>query len=121
MGLHAESVMGPLTYVLGRLVAFALLALLFAALYTVLPNRKVHWQQGLTGGVAGAVLFELARAAFTVVVGRYNPASLYTGTLAAVVVVVFWVYYAALVFIVAGELSHVVDARESKGRAGQAA
>ena len=63
--------------------------------------------------MTSAVLFELARSAFTLVVHRYNPASLYTGTLAAVIVVVFWVYYAALIFVLGGEISQVHEDRRA--------
>jgi membrane protein len=112
-GLHAEGVMRPLTYVVGRIVAFALLSSLFFTLYKLLPNRKVRWQQAAIGGMTSAVLFELARSAFTLVVHRYNPASLYTGTLAAVIVVVFWVYYAALIFVLGGEISQVHEDRRA--------
>ena len=111
MGMHTDAVMRPLTYVVARIVAFALLSALFFALYKVLPHRRVRWQQAAIGGVTSAFLFELSRAAFTFVVQHNNPASLYTGTLAAVIVVVFWVYYAALIFVLGGEMSQVHEDR----------
>lgn len=111
MGLHSEQVMRPLTYVAGRLVTFGLLVALFFALYKVLPNRRVRWQQATLGGVTSAVLFEIARSGFTWVVHHWNPATLYTGTLSAIVIVVFWVYYAALIFVVGGEVSQVHERR----------
>ncbi len=110
-GLHADSVMQPLTYVLGRVVAFILLGGLFTVLYKLLPNRPVRWEQAAFGGVTSAVLFELARSAFTYVVHRYDPATWYTGTLAAVIVVMFWVYYAALIFVLGGEFSQIYEER----------
>jgi len=113
-GLHAESVMRPLTYIVGRVVAFALLGGLFTALYKLLPNRKVRWEQAAFGGVTSAVLFEIARSGFSYVVHQYNPASWYTGTLAAVIVVMFWVYYAALIFVLGGEFSQVYEHRHLK-------
>lgn len=119
LGLHAEAVMRPLTYFAGRLVAFALLAMLFFTLYKLLPNRKVSWRQAAVGGLTSAVLFEIARSAFTLIIHFYNPASLYTGTLAAVIVVVFWVYYAALIFVLSGEVSQVWELRRQE-RAGRA-
>jgi membrane protein len=111
VGLHNEQVMRPLTYAAGRLLAFVLLVTLFATLYKVLPNRRVRWRQALVGGVTTAVLFEIARSLFTVVVHRINPGSIYTGTLGAIIVVMFWVYYAALIFVVGGEVSQVHEQR----------
>ena len=108
-GLHSEAVMRPFIYVEGRIVSILLFVGIFFALYKALPYRKVRWEQALTGALASAALFEVARLAFTVIVHRYNPASLYTGTLAAIVIVVFWVYYGALIVIVGGEASQVVE------------
>ena len=116
-GLHAESVMQPLTYVAGRVAAFVLLGGLFSVLYKLLPNRPVRWEQAAFGGVTSAVLFEIARSGFTYVVHHYNPATWYTGTLAAVIVVMFWVYYAALIFVLGGEFSQVYEDRYVRRRA----
>jgi membrane protein len=110
-GLHAEQVMLPLTYLAGRVIAFALLVALFTALYKLLPNRPVRWNQAAVGGVTSALLFEIARSVFSFVVHQYDPASWYTGTLAAVIVVMFWVYYAALIFVIGGEFSQVYEHR----------
>lgn len=110
-GLHNEAVMLPLTYIVGRIIAFALLAGAFCVLYKVLPHRPVRWKQAVLGGIWCGVLFEIARSAYTIIVHRFNPGSLYTGTLSAVIVVVFWVYYAALTFVVGGEISQVYEHR----------
>ncbi len=110
-GLHTEGAMRPLTYVIGRILASVLLALVFFAFYKLLPRRPVRWRQAMVGGVASAVLFEIARTAFSWSIHRYNPASLYSGTLSAVIVVVFWTYYAALVFVIGGEVSQVYEQR----------
>lgn len=108
-GLHAEGVMRPVTYIVGRAFTALLLLGLFYAAYKYLPNRRVARRQALVGAVAGATLFEIARWAFALVVHRWNPATLYTGTLATIVVVVFWVYYAALIVVLGGEISQVVE------------
>lgn len=110
-GLHADKVMLPFTYLAGRIVAFALLTALFTALYKLLPNRPVRWEQAAVGGVTSATLFEMARGGFSFVVHHVNPASWYTGTLAGVIVVMFWVYYAALIFVIGGEFSQVYENR----------
>jgi membrane protein len=110
-GLHAEDVMRDVVYELGRAVAFVLLGASFFATYKLLPTRAVRWQQAAVGALTAAVLFEIARSAFTWIVHRFDPGSLYTGTLSAVIVVVFWVYYAALIFVLSGEVAQIHELR----------
>lgn len=107
MGIHSDGVMAPFTYMAGRVITFALVVSIFFALYKTLPKRKVRRKQALNGALMSAALFEIARWAFTLIVHRYNPATIYTGTLAAIIVVVFWVYYGALIVIVGAAVSQV--------------
>lgn len=107
VGMQSESFAQGFTYYSGRLVTFLLLGMVFFALYKALPYRRVRWQQAAFGAAASAVLFEIARWAFTLILNQWNPGTVYTGTLAAIVIVVFWVYYGALIVIVGGEVSQV--------------
>ena len=68
---------------------------MFFWLYKYLPVRRVRTTTAWVAAVFTAVMFELAKLAFSFYVASFNPASLYTGTLAAVVGIVAWVYYAA--------------------------
>jgi membrane protein len=110
LGIRDE-VMGRLEYTVGRIVAFLFIALMFFSLYKFLPNRKIRWQTALCGALSTAVLFELARNLFTAYVTSFNPGSLYSGTLYALVIIVFWVYYAAMIFILGGEVAQVYELR----------
>jgi membrane protein len=110
LGIRDE-VMGGLEYTLGRLLAFAFITFMFFALYKYLPNRKVRWQTALCGALSTAVLFEIAKNVFTAYVTSFNPGSLYSGTLYAIIIVVFWVYYAAMIFILGGEVAQVYELR----------
>jgi membrane protein len=109
-GLRTE-VMGQVEYWFGRLVAFAFIALMFFALYKVLPNRRIRWQTALLAALFTSTLFEIAKNLFTSYVQSFNPGSLYTGTLYALVIIVFWVYYAATIFILGGEVAQVYELR----------
>ncbi|MEO7997647.1 MAG: YihY/virulence factor BrkB family protein, partial [Gemmatimonadaceae bacterium] len=95
----AAGAMGGLTYVSGRLIAVAVIIALFFALYRGLPRRRPPQSTALVAATVAGVLFECARYAFALLVKRADPSSLYTGTIAAVVGVVFWVYYSALLFL----------------------
>lgn len=103
-----EEVLSGVELLLGRLLALGVVAVLFGALYRWLPKRKTAWVPTLAGGVTAALLFEFARWLFGVMVANFPPASIYSGTLGALVVVVFWTYYAALVFVLGAEVACAV-------------
>ena len=103
--------MGGLGYLIGRLFAVGLVVALFYALYRGLPRRRPSRPVALVGAVTAALLFEMARHLFGVVVRHLDPGSLYTGTIAAVVAVVFWTYYGALLFLIGGEVAQAWELR----------
>jgi len=113
----AEGDMGAVSYWLGRIVAVAVIIALFFSLYRGLPRRRPSVRTSLVAATTAGVLFEIARYAFAVLVRRADPSSLYTGTIAAVVGVVFWVYYAALLFLIGGEVAQAYDLRKMELKA----
>jgi membrane protein len=115
IGLRRD-VMGSLEYLVGRLVAFVFLLLMFFAIYRYLPARRVRWQTALVASLFTSVLFEVAKQLFSVFVHHLDTASVYTGALAAIVIVVVWVYYSAIVFILGGEVGQVFELRRTRRR-----
>ena len=111
-----SDLMGGLEYTFGRLLAFVFIVLMFYGLYKYLPNRRIRRRTGLIAAVFTSVLFEGAKYGFTSYVQRFNPGSLYTGTLTAIVVLVTWVYYSALIFILGGEVGQVYELRRTRKR-----
>jgi membrane protein len=106
-----ESVMGPLEYALGRSIAFLLVVLLCFAAYRLVPNRPIPSRTAWIGSITTSLLFELARIGFGYYVRTFSPSSLYTGTIATLVVVTLWTYYASLIFIIGAEVAQVVELR----------
>jgi len=110
LGLRKD-VMGGVEYWIGRGLAFSFVLLMFFALYKYLPVRHIRAKTAWVAALFTSVAFEVARIVFSLYTSTFNPASLYTGTLAAIIVVVVWVYYAALIFILGGEVGQVYDLR----------
>ena len=106
-----KDVMGGVEYWVGRSLAFSFIALMFFALYKYLPVRRVRARTAWMASAFTSVAFEGARTAFAYYTTTFNPASLYTTSLAALVVVVVWLYYAALIFILGGEVGQVYELR----------
>ena len=110
MGLQTDVVTG-VDYWVGRLLGFAFLALMFYGLYKYLPIRRVRTMSAWVASGFTSVCFEGARTAFAYYTRTFNPGSMYKGTLTAIVVVVVWCYYAALIFILGGEVGQVFELR----------
>jgi len=115
LGLRKD-VMGALEYNIGQLIAFLFIGLMFFSLYKFLPNRRIRWQTALIAALFTSLLLELAKRGFGAYVQSFNPGSLYTGTLAALIIVVVWVYYAAIIFILGGEVAQVYELRRVRKR-----
>ena len=109
-GVRTEA-MGFVGNVLGRLAALSVVFVLFFAMYRGLPRLRPSGRTAAIGALAASILFELARHLFVLIVARFDPSSLYTGTIAAVVAVVFWTYYGALLFLIGGEVAQAFDLR----------
>ena len=112
-GLRTEA-MGFVGYLLGRLMALAVVFLLFYAMYRGLPRRRPSMRTAAVGALSASILFEIARHLFVLVVARFDPSSLYTGTIAAIVAIVFWTYYGALLFLIGGEVAQAFDLRRNE-------
>ena len=107
-------VMSSVEYWLLRLISFTLLLLMFFALYKYLPVRRVRTKTAWVASLFTGFMFELARWAFAYYSRTFNPGSLYTGVVTAIVVVVVWFYYAALIFLLGGEVGQVYELRRTR-------
>lgn len=102
-------VLSGLEYFVGRLLALAVLVAIFVSLYRWLPKRRTPWFPALVGGIGAGLLFELARWLFSAAFRTFPPSSIYSGTLGALVVVVFWAYYAGMIFVLGAELASATE------------
>lgn len=109
-----ESVMGPLEYAFGRAIAFLLVLILCFAAYRIVPNRPIPSHTAWVGSLTTSLLFEIARTGFGRYVRTFSPSSLYTGTIATLVVVTLWTYYASLIFIIGAEVAQVMELRRQQ-------
>jgi membrane protein len=109
-----DDVMGGVEYWIGRVLAFAILVLMFFALYKFLPIRRVRSSTAWVAALFTGLMFELAREVFSYYVTAFQPGSLYTGTLISLVIIVVWCYYAALIFILGGEVGQVYELRRTR-------
>ena len=91
---------------LDLLISFALIAVLFAAIYKVLPDRELKWRDVLVGAVATAFLFSIGKFLIGLYIGSSAVSSSY-GAAGALIVVLLWIYYSAQIFLLGAEFTKV--------------
>ena len=115
LGLERD-LLGRLEYSAATALALLFIFSMFFAIYKYLPNRHINYRACALGALFTTLMFESARRLFTSYVVKFNPGSLYTGTLYAIIIIVSWVYYAALIFILGGEVGQVYQLRRTRQR-----
>jgi membrane protein len=93
----------------GQLLAFGFIFVMFLLIYRYLPARRTPWRIALVAATFTSVVWELLKAAFAWYVANVASYSSTYGALATLVVLVFWIYYSAVVFILGGEVAQVYD------------
>ncbi len=106
LAAHLPAVGLPLLWTLNFVTSFILLALLFAAIYKVLPDIDLRWKDVLAGGLLTAALFELGKFLIGFYIGRTAIADRF-GAAGALVVVLLWVYYSAQMFLFGAEFTKI--------------
>lgn len=93
-----------LLQILNAVISFAIITVLFAMIFKFMPQAKVAWRDVWVGAVVTALLFELGKFLIGLYVGKSAVASSYAAA-GSLVVVLLWVYYAALVFLLGAEFT----------------
>ncbi len=86
------------------LLSFAMITLLFAAIYKVLPDKSIEWYDVWIGALATAFLFTVGKTVIGLYIGSSKVASSY-GAAGALVIVLLWVYYSAQIFLFGAEFT----------------
>ena len=93
---------------LNTVVSLGIFTLLFAAIYRVLPDTTIYWRHLLLGAFVTALLFTVGKSLIGWYLGQAAPNSTY-GAAGALIVLMFWVYYSAQIFLFGAELTKAID------------
>jgi len=103
--------------------SFITVALLFAAIYKVLPNIRLLWRDVLVASFGTALLFEAGQTLIGYYLANFITANIY-GAAGGIIVLLIWVYYSAQIFLLGAEFtkvwaSHYGSQREKAEKAAQ--
>ncbi len=108
--LGVSSVADTLLQVLNFLLSFALVTVLFATIYKVLPSVQLAWRDVMIGATVTALLFTIGKHVIGFYLGHSAVTSMY-GAAGSLLVVLIWVYYSAQIFLYGAEFTKVYATR----------
>ena len=94
--------------------SFIVVAVLFAMIYKFLPDVVISWKDVWIGAAVTALLFSAGKYAIGIYLGQTATASAF-GAAGSLVVLLFWVYYSALISFLGAEFTQVYARRYGPG------
>jgi membrane protein len=101
-----------LMQILNIVVSFGVITLLFAMIFRFLPDVRLAWRDVWFGAMVTAALFGGGKYAIGLYLGRASIGSAY-GAAGSVVVLLVWVYYAALILFIGAEITRIRASRKA--------
>ena len=92
--------------VLSFVISFAVVTLLFAMIFKILPDADIEWRNVWVGAAMTAGLFTIGKFLLALYLGRRDAASAY-GAAGALVLLLMWVYYSSLILLFGAEFTQV--------------
>jgi membrane protein len=101
---------GILAQVINFIISTAVITLIFAMIFKILPDVEIRWGDVWIGAVVTALLFSIGKGALGLYLGRSAAASAY-GAAGSLVVLLLWVYYSAQILFLGAEFTQVYARR----------
>lgn len=95
---------GAALFVLDAAVSLAVISLLFAAIFKVLPDAKVAWKDVWLGGFVTALLFVAGKFAIGFYLGQSNPGEAF-GAAGSLALILIWIYYSSMILFLGAEFT----------------
>lgn len=90
--------------ILSSVIAFGVIACLFAVIYKALPDAPLSWSDVWIGAAFTAGLFSLGKYAIGLYLGNSGVASSF-GAAGSLIALLLWVYYSAQIFFLGAEFT----------------
>ncbi len=94
------SIYGILNFVISLLVISAL----FAMIFKILPDAKIHWKHVWLGSLITGILFTIGKMGLAYYFGKAQPASVY-GVAGSVILILIWVSYSSMILFFGAEFT----------------
>jgi membrane protein len=85
-------------------VSFLVIAVMFGAIYKLLPRVKLSWHDVTIGALGTAIMFTLGKYLIGLYIGNSGTASSF-GAAGSLIALLLWVYYSAQIFFLGAEFA----------------
>ena len=96
------------TVVLGLLFTF----LMFYTIYKLVPHGKINNKVVLVSSVSSTIMWEILKLVFTMYLVNFSNFAAVYGAYAAIVAVIFWIYYSSTTFVLGAEIGQLYHERK---------
>ena len=93
-------------YILNNLLVLAVITILFAVIFKVLPDGQLRWVECFVGAGFTAVLFSIGKFLISFYIGRSDLGATY-GATASIIILLLWVYYSSIILYFGAEFTKV--------------
>lgn len=96
---------GIIFQIIRRAVPAILLAITFFLIYRFVPRRRPDWRAALIGAIVATGIFLLAQPLFVYYLQQFANYNLIYGSVAIIVILIFWAWIVALIMLYGGEIT----------------
>jgi len=90
--------------ILNFIFSLAVISILFALMFKILPDAKIKWKHVWLGSLIAGSLFTIGKTALAFYFGKAEPASVY-GTAGSIILILLWVSYSSMILFFGAEFT----------------
>lgn len=107
--LPFKEAIGLIWNVLRYGVIIFILIFVFATIYRYTPSKKLKWKEVLPGAIFSTIGWLLISIIFSFYINNYNNYSRFYGSLAAVFILMIWLFLSSIIFMFGVEINSVLN------------
>ena len=109
-----EGLSAPVLEAINFAGSLAVIALLFGAIFKIMPDARIAWSDVRIGAVVTALLFVAGKFTLGLYLGRSNPGEAF-GAAGALALMLVWIYYSSMIVLLGAEFTRAWAEHRGRG------
>jgi membrane protein len=109
-----EEVSGFFMLILTNALTLAVVTVIFAVIFKVLPDVNLKWKPALIGALFTALMFSLGKYVIGIYIEKGNPGSAF-GAASSIIVILVWIYYTSVILYFGAEFTQAYAEKYTDG------